>query len=189
VTPSGAGDRLPSSAVSTPESTDIRERRPAREFLSPLLTVATFAVLLLLGALVGLLSTTGAGWLTRYWDAGPPVPLLSAAGLLVFLALLYTACRLCAWGSRRTSGGLAFALGFLSVLIALVGLMPGGDVVLTNHIMHNAYLFGTMLVLVVSVIRSGALPFPAVRVPQANAPDGARPQVGPSAGARPWHEG
>jgi len=166
--------------VSTPESTEIRERNPAREFLSPVLTAATFAVLLLLGALVGLASTTGAGWLTRYWEAGPPVPPLAVAGLLAFLVLLYGAGRLCAWGSRRWSGALAFASGFLAVLIALVGYMPGGDVVLTNHLMHNAYLFGTMLVLVISVIRSAA----PVRVPSAGASAGTHRQP-----VRPWNEG
>ncbi|XKK41035.1 hypothetical protein HFP72_11970 [Nocardiopsis sp. ARC36] len=164
--------------MSTPESTGAGERRPPRTSLSPLLTAATFAVLLLLGALLGLLSTTGAGWLTRYWDAGRPATLLSVAGLVAFLALLYGAGRLCAWGTRGPSGAVAFAVGFLAVLIALVSYLPGGDAVLRNHLMHNAYMFGTMLVLAISVVRSGIFLPPA---PQG----GARQQERPPAGAHP----
>lgn len=170
--------------VTTPETTPSGEPAPAS--LSPALTAATLVVLLPLGAVVGVLSTTGAGWLTRYWEAGPQAPLLAAVGLLLFLAVLYCACRLCAWGSRRPSGAVAFAGGHLISVIALVGYMPGGDIVLSNHIMHNAYLFGTMLVLVFAVIRSGAF-FPA----PGSAPSGSRerrrsrpkPSAGPGATA------
>ncbi|PDP86912.1 hypothetical protein CQJ94_14995 [Glycomyces fuscus] len=168
-------------------------------FLSPVLTGATLVVLLLLGAAAGMLGTTGAGWLTRYWDAGATVRAGAAAGLLAFLALLYCACRLCAWGSRRTSGSAVFAVGYLALLIAMVGYMPGGDLVLTNHLMHNAYLFGVMLVLVLAVIRSwSSLPPSGSRrtgtpgtAPGTGAPPegGAHQRTRPSDQARPWREG
>lgn len=151
----GGSDRLSSSVVTTPETAAITRGGSSPGYLSPTLTSTVFAVLSLLGAAVGMLSTTGAGWLTRYWDAGAPVPFLAAAGLLAFLVLLYGVCRLCAWGSRRGSGAVAFAVGYLAVLVCLVSYLPGGDVVLTNHIMHNAYLFGSVLTLMVAIIRSG----------------------------------
>ncbi|WP_201296747.1 hypothetical protein [Nocardiopsis sp. FR26] len=150
--------------MSTPEPLAPAEKDPSAA-LSPLLTAATLVVVLALGVLAGLLSTTGAGWLTRYWGAGQPVPALAVAALLVFLALLYTGCRLCAWGSRRPSAAVFFAVGFLASVIALVGYVPGGDLVLTNHLMHNAYLFGSMLVLVLAVIRSRVF-LPASALPR-----------------------
>lgn len=164
----GGGDRLPSLAVSTPE-TAAPEERP-RGPLSPLLTVATLVVLVPLGAAVGMFCTFGAGWLTRYWGAGMPVPVLAVAGLVVFLVLLYCACRLCAWGSRRPSAAVAFAVGYLASAVALVGYVAGGNLVLTDHLMHNAYLFGSMLALMLAVVRGWttsltASPPHATRVP------------------------
>ena len=88
--------------------------------LSSVLTGITCVVLLLLGALVGLLSTLNAAWMTRYWDAGHPVPILAVTGLLVFLAVLYTLCRVLAWGSRRPSGAVAFAIGFCVILLVAI---------------------------------------------------------------------
>lgn len=161
------------STPETPETPRTPARGPSRQALSSALTAATLAVLLPLGVLAGLLSTLGAGWLVRYWESGWPVPLLSSAGLLVFLALLYGAGRLCAWGSRRPSAAVAFALGFALALIAAVGYLPGGDIVLQGHLMHNAYMFGTMLVLVMSVVRSGVLTFPGTPVAPAVASAGA----------------
>ncbi|WP_017570805.1 hypothetical protein [Nocardiopsis halotolerans] len=183
----------------TPETAPPAKGEGTPEFLSPVLTGATFVVLLLFGALVGVVSTTGAGWLTLYWEAGAASKGVTVLVLLVFLTLLYAACRLCAWGSRRASGAVAFTVGYLVMVIAMVGYMPGGDLVLTNHIMHNAYLFGAMLVLVFAVIRSGVFSFVGpgpVGAGPGNAqgvgtePGGGRYQrVRPSPQARPWRQG
>ncbi|WP_150251888.1 hypothetical protein [Nocardiopsis deserti] len=181
--------------TTTPETAAPAEGESSAGFLSPVLTGTTFVVLLLLGAAVGMLGTTGAGWLTLRWGAGTAVQAASAAGLLAFLALLYGTCRLCAWGSRRTSGAVAFAAGYLAALIGTVGYMPGGDIVLTNHIMHNAYLFGVMLVLVVAVIRSWSF-VPPPGPPRAGtsgtdvrSAGGGYRRTRPSERARPWREG
>lgn len=129
--------------------------------------MATLVVLVPLGAVVGVFCTFGAGWLTRYWGAGMPVPVLAVAGLLVYLVLLYCACRLCAWGSRRPSAAVAFAVGYLAATVALIGYVSGGNLVLTNHLMHNAYLFGSMLVLMLAVIRGWTASLTAPRPPVA----------------------
>ncbi|WP_047870540.1 hypothetical protein [Nocardiopsis sp. RV163] len=181
--------------TTTPETAVPAEGKPSAGFLSPVLTGTTLVVLLLLGAAAGMLATTGAGWLTLHWGAGTAVRAVGAVGLLAFLVLLYGACRLCAWGSRRASGAAAFALGYLAVLIGMVGYMPGGDIVLTNHIMHNAYLFGVMLVLVFAVIRSWSFApppgSPRTAAPGADAPPaaGGYQRTRPSGKARPWREG
>ncbi|GAB2492336.1 hypothetical protein [Nocardiopsis aegyptia] len=147
----------PGTAGSAPPAAAARPSGP----LSGALTGLTCAVLLPLGATTGLVGSFGAGWLTRYWDAGAIPQVLAGAGLLAFVALLYGACRLVAWGSRRQSAALAFAAGYLATLVVLVAYLPGGDVVITGHLMHYGYLFGTMLALVIGVVHSGLSRLPS----------------------------
>ncbi|WP_306368822.1 hypothetical protein [Nocardiopsis sp. CC223A] len=132
--------------------------------LTTVVAAVTFPVLVAAGAAAGLLSATGAGWLTRYWEAGTPAQVLGAVGLVALLGALYGLCRLCAWGTRGVSGGVAFALGFMAVAMVLTMYMPGGDIVLTDHLLHYGYLFGSMVVLAIAVVRGvreGGNPFPA----------------------------
>lgn len=121
-----------------------------------MLTGVTFVVLLLLGALVGLVATFNASWMMRYWAAGHVVPFLAVVGLLVFLAALYTLCRVLAWGSRRLSGAVAFALGFCVLLLVAGSHLSGGNVVLQNTLIHYAYMLGSMVVLAMAVVRSSS---------------------------------
>lgn len=121
--------------------------------LSTVLTAVTFPVLAVAGAVAGLLSATGAGWLTRYWEAGALAQVLGVVGLVAMLGALYCLCRLCAWGTRGVSGGVAFALGFVAMAMVLTMYMPGGDIVLTSHPLHYGYLFGSMVVLAIAVVR------------------------------------
>lgn len=124
--------------------------------VSSVLTGIMFVVLLLLGALVGLLSTFNAGWMMRYWAAGQPVPIVAVTGLLVFLAVLYILCRVLAWGGRRLSGAVAFALGFCVSLLVATSHLPGGDVVLQDSVIHYGYMLGSMIVLALAVVRSAS---------------------------------
>lgn len=138
-------------------STDVTDAQPANTLnnvLSTVITVVTFVVLLLLGTAVGLLSTSSAGWLTRYWDGGQPAPALAVTGLVLYLVLLYLLCRLLAWGSRRQSGAIAFAVGFLGAILAVTSYLPGGDILLTDHLVHYAFMLGSMVVLAFAVVRS-----------------------------------
>ncbi|MFE3458955.1 hypothetical protein ACFXKD_15550 [Nocardiopsis aegyptia] len=147
----------PSAAASAPPAASARPSG----VLSAVLTGLTCAALLPLGAAAGLVGSFGAGWLTRYWDAGATPQVLAGTALLAFVALLYGACRLVAWGSRRQSAALAFAVGYLATLVVLVAYLPGGDVVITGHLMHYGYLFGTMLALVIGVVHSGLSRLPS----------------------------
>ncbi|MDE3721175.1 hypothetical protein PWG71_07220 [Nocardiopsis sp. N85] len=129
--------------------------------LSSVLTVVTAVVLGAAGLVTGLLSVVTVGWLTRYWEAGILPQVLGVAGLLVLLAAVYTLCRLCAWGARRFSSAVAFALGFVAALLLVASYMPGGDRLLTAHLLHSAFLLGSMAVLGVAVARGldGRNPF------------------------------
>ncbi|MBB6118895.1 hypothetical protein [Nocardiopsis algeriensis] len=138
-------------------------RPPAAQggVLSGLLSAATAVVLLALGAATGLVAAPAAGWLTRYWEAGITAQVLGAAGLVALLAVFYAACRLCGWGSRSVLGAACFAGGFVVVTMALSAYVPGGDVVLQGHPVHYGYLFGSMAVLALAVVRSIPNPVPS----------------------------
>ncbi|MCY9785743.1 hypothetical protein KIK06_17795 [Nocardiopsis sp. EMB25] len=121
---------------------------------SVLLYLGTLAVVAPLGAVVGLVSSLCAGWLTRYWEAGQPVPTIAVAALVVYVALLYAGCRLLAWGSGTPDAAMAFTIGFVLSLFAVIGYTPGGDIVLTGHMIHNGYQLGSMLALAAAVVVS-----------------------------------
>ncbi len=125
------------------------------------LRAVTLPVLLAVGLATGVLSAVGAGWLTRYWEAGAPAQALGVVGLVLLLAALYGLCRLCSWGVGGVSGGLAFAAGFMAATMALTVYLPGGDVVLTDHLLHYGFLFGAMVALAIAVVRGsrGGNPF------------------------------
>ncbi|WP_017608189.1 hypothetical protein [Nocardiopsis xinjiangensis] len=146
-------------------TTEPRESQPNKssdraKVLSSVLTGATCVVLFLLGIVLGMVSTVSAGWLTRYWDGGQPAPALAITGLLLFVVLLYVLCRLLAWGGRRRSVVVAFALGFAVVLFAVTSYLPGGDVLLQDDMVHYGFLIGAMVALAAAVVRSP----PRVRV-------------------------
>ena len=122
--------------------------------VSPVLTGATCVVLFLLGLVLGTASTVSAGWLTRYWDGGQPAPALAIAALVAYVVLLYVLCRLAAWGGRRQSPAVAFALGYAVVLFAATSYLPGGDVLLQDDPVHYTFLIGAMVALAAAVVRS-----------------------------------
>lgn len=140
-------------------TTEPQESQPSKpsvpsDTLSSVLTGATCVVLFLLGIVLGTVSTVSAGWLTRYWDGGQPAPALAITGLVVFVVLLYVLCRLLAWGGRRQSVVVAFALGFAVVLFAATSYLPGGDVLLQDNLVHYGFLIGSMVALAAAVVRS-----------------------------------
>lgn len=156
-------------------TTEPQESQPSKssdptDTLSAALTGATCVVLFLLGIVLGMVSTVSAGWLTRYWDGGQPAPVLAVTGLLVFVVLLYILCRLLAWGGRRQSVVVAFALGFAAVLFATTSHLPGGDVLLQDNLVHYGFLIGAMVALAAAVVRSS---------PHAVGVRSARPGQGP----------
>ncbi|WP_116245961.1 hypothetical protein [Nocardiopsis sp. FIRDI 009] len=121
---------------------------------SILVYLATLAVVAPLGAVVGFVSSLCAGWLTRYWEAGQPVPTIAVVALLVYAALLYAGCRLLAWGSGTPDAAMAFTVGFVLSVFVVIGYTPGGDIVLTGHMIHNGYQLGSMLALAAAVVVS-----------------------------------
>ncbi|MBE2999288.1 hypothetical protein IDM40_11305 [Nocardiopsis sp. HNM0947] len=140
-----------------------QSKRPtvSEDTVSSVLTGATCVVLFLLGLVLGTVSTVSAGWLTRYWDGGQPAPALAIAALVVYVVLLYVLCRLAAWGGRRQSAAVAFALGYAVVLFAATSYLPGGDVLLQDDPVHYAFLIGAMVALAAAVVRSAPRRRPA----------------------------
>ncbi|MFI6574573.1 hypothetical protein ACIBFB_02140 [Nocardiopsis sp. NPDC050513] len=136
-------------STSCPETEDERARGT-----SVMVRLATLAAVAPLGAVVGFVSSVCAGWLTRYWEAGQPAQLIAVVALLVYVALLYAGCRLLVWGSGTPDAAMAFTTGFVVALFVVIGYNPGGDVVLTGHMIHNAFQLGSMLALASAVVVS-----------------------------------
>lgn len=152
----GAHDRLPFVPVTTTEPQEPHPSKPSdpSDTLSAVLTGTTCVVLFFLGVVLGTVSTVSAGWLTRYWDGGQPAPALAITTLALFVVLLYVLCRLLAWGGRRRSAVVAFALGFAGMLFAATSYLPGGDVLLQDNLVHYGFLIGAMVALAAAVVRS-----------------------------------
>jgi len=93
-------------------------------------TVALYVVLIIFGALQGLLGTF-------FYGAGP-VPV---ASVLFDLAILAT-CLFGAWGLERPSGGLAPAAGWFIAVLILASGTSGGSVLITATGAGEWFLFG-----------------------------------------------
>ncbi|GAA1120542.1 hypothetical protein GCM10009642_67420 [Nocardiopsis metallicus] len=122
------------------------------------MTVLSFAVLLFAGAAVGLMSGFSMGWVSHFWDLGPITQAGGVAAVVVYLVALYALCRLAGWGSRRQSGALGFALGFVAILLAMIGYTVGGSIVISGKLVNYVFLFGSMVALAAGVVRSVVLP-------------------------------
>ncbi|QRN81672.1 MAG: hypothetical protein JK586_04090 [Nocardiopsis sp. BM-2018] len=122
------------------------------------MTVLSFAVLLFAGAAVGLMSGFLMGWVSHFWDLGPITQAGGVAAVVVYLVALYALCRLAGWGSRRQSGALGFALGFVAILLAMIGYTVGGSIVISGKLVNYVFLFGSMVALAAGVVRSVVLP-------------------------------
>lgn len=126
--------------------------------MSAALTVLSFAVLLFAGAAVGLMSGFSMGWVAHFWDLGLTAQIGGVAAVVAYLVALYALCRLAGWGSRRQSGALGFAIGFVAVMLVMIGYTTGGSVVISGKLVNYVFLFGSMLALAAGVMRSFVLP-------------------------------
>lgn len=124
------------------------------------MTVLLFALLLLTGVAVGVLSGFGMSWFSHYWPVSALVKAGTVAGVLAFLVLLYALTRAAAWGSRRQSGATGFAVGYVLSLLAMIGYLPGGDIVFSAAAINYLFLFGAMVALAAGVMRSMTFPAP-----------------------------
>lgn len=146
--------------MTTPENSATAPAPQTRPhpFVSSAVTVLSFAVLLVAGLAVGVLSGFAMGWVSHFWDVGLTAQAAGVVALAVFLVLLYALCRLVGWGSRRQSGALAFALGYVTVMMVMIGYLTGGNVVFSAKLVNYGFLFGSMIALAVGVMRSFVLP-------------------------------
>ncbi|WP_239646181.1 hypothetical protein [Nocardiopsis valliformis] len=143
--------------MTTPETAAAPHSSP-HPFASAAMTVLSFAVLLFAGAAVGLMSGFSMGWVSHFWDLGLTVQVGGVAAVVAYLVALYALCRLAGWGSRRQSGALGFAVGFVAMMLAMIGYTVGGSIVFSGKPVNYVFLFGSMIALAAGVMRSFVLP-------------------------------
>jgi hypothetical protein len=143
--------------VTTPETAAAPHSTP-NPFASAALTVLSFAVLFFAGAAVGLMSGFSMGWVSHFWDLSLIAQVGGVAAVAAYLVALYALCRLAGWGSRRQSGALGFALGFVAAVLVMIGYTTGGSIVISGKLVNYVFLFGSMIALAAGVVRSFVLP-------------------------------
>lgn len=96
----------------------------------PVLTVVTYAVLVLFAMAQALLGT--------FFYGSGPAPLAA----LGFDIAIFATCLLAAWGTGRASGAFAVAAGWYLVTFILASGTHGGSVLITASLAGETYLFG-----------------------------------------------
>ena len=107
---------------------------------SPLLTAATYLVLLVLGGLQGMIGS--------FFYSSSPVPLVAAG----FAVLIFATCLLAGWGMRTYGAGIVPALGWIVVSFVLAMPRPNGSVIITATSAGEWYLYGGALASVLGAI-------------------------------------
>ena len=108
------------------------QRSPSAGYDGPLVVVGAYCMLLLVGALQGLIGCF------QYGRALGSFPV----GAVAFAVAIGVTCVLGAWGMRRPLGGLMPAVGWFITSFVLAMGTPGGSVVITNTTAGKWYLFG-----------------------------------------------
>ncbi len=108
------------------------QQSPPAEHDGLLVVVGGYFMLLLLGALQGLI---GCFQYSRALGFFP-------AAAVAFAVLIGVTCVLGAWGMRKPVGGLMPAVGWFITSFVLAMGTPGGSVVITNTAAGKWYLFG-----------------------------------------------
>jgi hypothetical protein len=107
------------------------QRSPAG-YDGPAVVVGAYCMLLLLGALEGLIGCFQYGRALGFFPVGA----------VAFAVAIGVTCVLGAWGMRRPLGGLMPAVGWFITSFVLAMGTPGGSVVITNTTAGKWYLFG-----------------------------------------------
>jgi hypothetical protein len=108
------------------------QRSPSAGYDGPLVVVGAYCMLLLVGALQGLIGCFQYGRALGSF----------AVGAVAFAVAIGVTCVLGAWGMRRPLGGLMPAVGWFITSFVLAMGTPGGSVVITNTTAGKWYLFG-----------------------------------------------
>jgi hypothetical protein len=125
---------------------------------SPLVTAGAYVVLLLLGAVLGMI-----GSFEYSWTAGS-VPVAA----LVSCAVIVATCLLGAWGMRSVSGAVVPGAGWILAAFVLSMPVSNGSVIITATAPGKWYLYGGTLCVAAAVaasfgrwVRTGGRPGPA----------------------------
>jgi Family of unknown function (DUF6113) len=109
----------------------VQNATPARRD-GGLVTGAGYALLLILGALEGMIGCFFYGWTIG------PVP----AAAIAFAAAIGVTAAAAGWGMQRPAGGLMPAVGWFAASFVLAMATPGGSVVITNTAAGKWFLYG-----------------------------------------------
>jgi hypothetical protein len=114
---------------------------------NPFVTGGVYGVLLLLGAVQGMLGSF------LYGGMAGPVPLAAIAFCVAILAT----CLLASWALRAVSGALVPAVGWIAVSFVLSMPVASGSVIITNTTAGKWYLYGGTLCAVAGVVLASLL--------------------------------
>jgi hypothetical protein len=143
--------------------------QPAGSTWERLIAAGGYAMLLVLGALEGLIGSF------QYSRALGSVPVAAVA----FAVLIGVTCVLGAFGTRRPLGGLMPGVGWLVTTIFLSRATQGGSVLITNTAAGEWFLFGGAVCAAVGVV-TGFIRFSPKRLASADQRGSLRPGQPPA---------
>ncbi|MQA93809.1 MAG: hypothetical protein GEV11_03910 [Streptosporangiales bacterium] len=122
--------------------------------LYPMVTGAAYAMLTLLGLLLGLYGGMHYGWLGTPAAQGGARTVLAVAGALLLALLLFVAVRLAGVGMGTRMGALLPATAWFLVTVVMSLPRPEGDLFITGSAAGYAYMFGGCAAVAVAVLRT-----------------------------------
>ncbi|MFC7647818.1 DUF6113 family protein [Streptosporangium lutulentum] len=129
-------------------------------------TVAAYAVLVMLGLLMGVLGGFQHSWYIR------PVPVSAVAWVAVLFAVCY--------GAGRMMGGklaaLAPAAGWMVITVIWLTSRPEGDLIIANDLSGYVYLYGGLAAILTGVLLSPSASRSWLLTPHSYGPRPAEPR-------------
>ncbi|GAB3207739.1 DUF6113 family protein [Marinactinospora thermotolerans] len=140
-----------SASASRPASRSQDGASPGPRLLPDAIVMASYAALLVLGFVAGIVAGIAQGWLAWLSQTGTAGTVVAVSGLVAFLLLLFLACRLAGRELGRPGAGFP-AAGWVAASFALIGWSSGGDVVLTSATINYGFVFGGIAAVVVATV-------------------------------------
>lgn len=123
----------------------------ARGAVDTSVTVAGYAVLLLLGFTAGIVCSLASGWLSWLWGTGTWGMLLAGVALVVFLGALHAGCRAAGWAMGSRLGAGLPALGWVAAGLTFTFV---GDIQLVASVFSGVFHVGAVVAVVFATLMS-----------------------------------
>ncbi len=130
-----------SSSGPAPQPASSQGGTAVRDLAAGGVTLASYAVLLLLGFVAGIVCSLAGAWLSWLWGGGGLGMLLAGAALVCFLAVLYAGCRVAGWAMGSRLGAGLPALGWVAAGITFTFL---GDITLLASVFDQVFHLGAI---------------------------------------------